>query len=86
MVGTSRAAEISFTARVFNAGQALEDGLVSEVLVADRLMARALKIVEEIAGHPEPALRFCKRLLRRSEGSDLRSSLDLKAALQAIEH
>ena len=86
VVGPSRAAELSFTARVFDAAQALEYGLVLEVLAADRLMPRALELAGEIAGHSGPALRFCKRLLRRGEGSDLRSSLDLTAALQAIAH
>lgn len=86
IVGASRAAELSFTARVVDAAQALEYGLVSEVLAADRLMARAHALAEEIAQHPGPALRFCKRLLRRSDGSDLRTSLDMTAALQAIAH
>lgn len=85
-VGASRAAELSFTARVFDAHQALEYGLVSEVLPADRLMTRTMSLAEEIARHPATALRFCKRLLRMAEGADLRSTLDATAALQAIAH
>ncbi|MFC7556324.1 enoyl-CoA hydratase-related protein [Pseudoroseomonas wenyumeiae] len=85
-VGPSRAAELSFTARVFDAAQALEYGLVSEVVAPDQLMPRAHELAGEIARHSGMALRFCKRLLRKRDGLDLRASLDLTAALQAIAH
>ncbi|MCR0981053.1 enoyl-CoA hydratase-related protein [Roseomonas populi] len=85
-VGASRAAELSFTARVFDADEALKYGLVSEVLPADELMPRAISLAEEIAQHPATALRFCKRLLRMAEMADLGSTLDATAALQAVAH
>ncbi|WP_426954321.1 enoyl-CoA hydratase-related protein [Muricoccus radiodurans] len=86
VVGPARAAELSFTARIFDAAQALNYGLISEVLPDDQLRGRAIELAGEIAAHSGIALRFAKRLLRMGERSDLRGTLDVTAALQAVAH
>lgn len=85
-VGHARAAEMAFTGRVIDAGTALDHGLVSEIVPADRLMERARTLAEEIARNSAPALRYTKRLLRLSERSDLAGCLDATAALQTLAH
>lgn len=85
-VGHARAAEMAFTGRIIDAAAALDIGLVSEVVPRESLMARARELADEIARNSGVALRYTKRLLRLSERSDLASSLDATAALQALAH
>ena len=49
VVGISRAAEWAYSGRVFPASEALEGGLVREVLPDDQLLPRAREIASEIA-------------------------------------
>lgn len=86
LVGRSKAMELTFTADPINAEQALRIGLVSEVVNADELLARAQGLAARIARHPTSAMRMTKRLLRESEYSSLPNHLDLVAAFQAIAH
>ena len=86
VVGAAMAAELSFTGRVIDAEQARACGLVSEVLPKAALLDRAWALAEEIAQHSGVALRYCKRLLRMSGATDLRSSLEATAALQSLAH
>ena len=86
VVGAAMAAELSFTGRVIDAEQARACGLVSEVLPDAQLLDRAWALSDEIAQHSGVALRYCKRLLRMSASTDLRSSLEATAALQSLAH
>ncbi|MBU2489627.1 MAG: crotonase/enoyl-CoA hydratase family protein [Proteobacteria bacterium] len=85
-VGASRAAELSFTARVFDAFEALEMGLVSRVTPPADLMRRALELAEAIAARPGPTLRMTKRLLRMARTASLTEVLDASAAFQGQCH
>ena len=85
-VGASRAAELSFTARVFDAFEALEMGLVSRVTPPAELMRRAMEIAESIAARPGPTLRMTKRLLRMARTASLAEVLDQSAAFQGLCH
>ncbi|MCP3853585.1 MAG: crotonase/enoyl-CoA hydratase family protein [Actinomycetia bacterium] len=49
VVGISRAAEWAYSGRVFPASEALEGGLVREVVADDQLLPRAREIASEIA-------------------------------------
>ena len=49
IVGISKASEWGYTGRIFNAAEALEAGLVSEVLPPGRLMERAVELAQEIS-------------------------------------
>lgn len=85
-VGRSRACEMIFTGRAINARQALDWGLVSQVLPGDQLLPAAMQLAQEIAQHPAEALRMSKRLLREAEHSRLDTVLELSAGLQALAH
>jgi enoyl-CoA hydratase/carnithine racemase len=86
IVGRSVAAELAFTGRAIDAVQALNYGLVSQVVAPEQLLPTALALAQEIAGHPGHALRMTKRLLREGEHTRLDTLLEMSAALQALAH
>jgi enoyl-CoA hydratase/carnithine racemase len=86
LVGYQRAAELSFTGRVFDAEEALRLGLVLEVLDPEALLPRARALAAEIAAKPPQVLRMTKRLLRAAQRTELPELLDLSALFQGIAH
>jgi enoyl-CoA hydratase/carnithine racemase len=66
IVGWSKAAELLFTARTLTAPEALELGLVSQVVAGDDLMERALGLAAEVAANAPLAVRAAKRLMRHA--------------------
>ena len=86
LIGTQRAAELTFTGRLIKAGEARDIGLLLEVLEPDALMPRVLEIAGEIAGKPPQALRYAKRLMKIAQRTELRDFLDLCATLQGVCH
>ena len=71
IVGPSKAAELLFTGDVIDAKQALEIGLVSQVVPHDRLLETARGLAAKIAANPPLALRYMKEGLRRAETDDV---------------
>src|SRR3954453_2634717 len=64
LVGISRAAEWVSTGRVFGPEEALEAGLVREVLAPDELLPRAYALAREIADNTAPvSVALARRLL-----------------------
>jgi len=86
IVGTSKAAELTFTGDTIDAAEALACGLVSRVVPADQLMPQAMAMAQRIAANPAPALRMAKRLLREGQHMRIDSLLEMSAAFQAIAH
>ncbi|MGQ0701195.1 MAG: crotonase/enoyl-CoA hydratase family protein [Panacagrimonas sp.] len=85
-VGLARAAEMILTGDTLDAAQALEWGLVSQVVPADQLMAAAQKLAARVAANPVKVLRLAKRLLREGQQQRLADVLELSAAFQALAH
>ena len=85
-LGHQRAAELTFTGRIVNAPEALEIGIVLEVVEPDELMPRVHELANEIAAKPPQALRIAKRLLRAGQSVPLPQFLDMCATLQAGCH
>jgi enoyl-CoA hydratase/carnithine racemase len=85
-VGTSNARLMAFTGEQFDAEQALQMGLVSQVVDDDKLMDEARALARRIAVNPAYGLRMAKRLLREGERSELQTLLDMSASMQAIAH
>lgn len=85
-VGFSKACELAFTGRIIDAGEALRIGLVSEVTVEDKLLARAIEIAREIARQPGRTLRMAKRLFHLAQGKSLEDTLEISATFQALCH
>lgn len=86
VVGFAKAAEMTFTADVLSAADALAAGLVSRVVPSDHLLREAHALARRIAAQPRIATRLAKRLLRESQHVRLAEFLELSAAFQAIAH
>lgn len=84
VVGLSRAYEMSFTGMQLNATKSVEWNLASRVVPAASLLDEARALAASIAANPPEVLRMTKRLLREGQRSDLRTTLELSAAFQAV--
>ena len=67
IVGYAKAAEITFTGRTLTADEALELGLVNQVVPAGELVKRAGELAGEIASNAPLAVRAIKRMMRAAE-------------------
>jgi enoyl-CoA hydratase/carnithine racemase len=70
LVGRERAAELLFTGRIVDAGEAQAIGLVSRVVAHDQLLPVALELAQDIAGNPPLAVQRLKQGLRRALDPD----------------
>ncbi|MGH1491594.1 MAG: enoyl-CoA hydratase/isomerase family protein [Acidimicrobiales bacterium] len=66
IIGWSKAAELLFTARTLTADEALDFGLVSEVVAPEALMDRAMAVAAEVAANAPLAVRASKRMMRHA--------------------
>jgi len=85
-LGHQKAADLTFSGRMVDAAEALELGMVLEVVAHDRLMDRARERAAVIASKPPRAVRVAKRLMRNAERMDLPDFLNSAAAYQALMH
>jgi enoyl-CoA hydratase/carnithine racemase len=86
LVGYERAAELSFTGRIFDADEALAMGAVGTVVEPAELADHVAALASMIAAKPPRALRLTKRLLKSAQRMEMEDLLDLSAAYQAISH
>jgi 2-(1,2-epoxy-1,2-dihydrophenyl)acetyl-CoA isomerase len=83
LLGTARAFEWMTSGRRLSATEALEWGLVSEVVDDERLAARAAERAAELASQPTRGIALSKRLFDHAEHTTLEEQLELEAQLQA---
>ncbi|NIQ92788.1 MAG: enoyl-CoA hydratase [Desulfuromonadales bacterium] len=86
LVGYQRAAELALTGRRVGAAEALQIGLLLEVVEPENLLGRARELATRIAAQPPQALRLTKRLLGAAGRMELPEFLDLCASFQAMAH
>lgn len=67
MVGYAKAAEIAFTGRTLSATEALELGLVNQVVAVDEFEKRTAEMAADIAANAPLAVRAIKRMMRAAE-------------------
>jgi 2-(1,2-epoxy-1,2-dihydrophenyl)acetyl-CoA isomerase len=84
LLGYARAFEWLCSGRRLSAAEAHAFGLVSEVVEADALTARAAELAATLAALPTKAIGMTKRLLDRAGGSTLDEQLEWEAQLQAV--
>ena len=82
ILGYARAFEWLATGRTLTAAEAHAWGLVSEVVEADRLPARAGEVAADLAALPPRGVGMTKRLLDRAGTSTLEEQLEREAQLQ----
>jgi 2-(1,2-epoxy-1,2-dihydrophenyl)acetyl-CoA isomerase len=70
LVGLRRAMELAFLNPRLDAKTALEWGLITRVVAADRLEADVMEMARRLAAGPAPAFAATKQLLNRAAGVD----------------
>jgi 2-(1,2-epoxy-1,2-dihydrophenyl)acetyl-CoA isomerase len=78
-VGTRRALELTLTSRTLTAAEALDWGLVAEVVAPDALEARAREIAQSWIDGATGAFGQAKRLVRSGSTRDFQTALDDEA-------
>ncbi len=86
VAGYQRAAELTLSGRLIRAQEALEYGILMEVVASDQLLPRVQELAAEIAAKPPRGVRMTKRLLKAAQRMELRDLLDMSASMQAISH
>ena len=91
LIGYGKAAELIFTARPFDAHEALEMGAINKVFPHHRLMPEAKKMAKQIASMPPPAVQKSKEILRHGIQSTLEQVIQHEAivfldAMKTEEH
>jgi len=83
LLGTSRAFELMASGRRLSAEEALDWGLVSEVVPEDGFGERAAEVAARWAAGPTRGIALTKRLFDSAERASLEETLALEAELQA---
>lgn len=84
MLGLPKALEFLMRRKIVTAAEALELGLVTEVVEDDQLDAAAMTLAEELANGPQVSMRLLKRSLYNATELDWHAALDEIAAKTAI--
>jgi enoyl-CoA hydratase len=79
IVGFRRAMDLILTGRVIDAREAMEIGLVNEVVPSGRCVTRAIELAERLAALPQPAIRTDKEAAVRGFGRPLDEGLRIEA-------
>jgi 2-(1,2-epoxy-1,2-dihydrophenyl)acetyl-CoA isomerase len=82
LLGTARAFEWMTSGRRLSAAEALEWGLVSEVVEDEKLAERAAERAAALAAMPTRGIGLTKRLFDHAENATLEEQLELEAQLQ----
>ncbi|WP_430402423.1 enoyl-CoA hydratase/isomerase family protein [Hyphomonas sp.] len=83
-IGIHRTKQLAMLGRPLDAATALDWGLVTEVCVGEKLLERAGEICEELlANSTPPAIASIKSQLSHAAISDLETTLDYEAEVQA---
>ena len=84
VVGTAKACELIWSGRLLDAEEALELGIVSQVVPPEELMATTLELARTFANGPPIAIRLSKRAIYRNMEPDLREALEFESHAQQI--
>lgn len=84
IIGLGRAMEIIITGRIVDAQEALQWGLVNEVVSRDKLMKRATELAKQICENPQGCVRTDKESVLRSYGHTLTEAYFIEAELGAL--
>ena len=83
-VGFPRALELMLRGRILSAEEALQIGLVHEVVDDQDLLPRARALADELASLPADALQLTKRAAYESWNSEVHRALELAATYQGV--
>jgi len=87
LIGMRRAMELMMTNRRLAASEALEWGLINEVVADDRLIERAMAVAGQLAGGATLAFGKVKELLQSTFGESLETQMEKEArAIAGLTH
>ncbi len=86
ILGVKRAAYALLTGQAIDAKQALEWGMVNEILPREKLKERAFKIADHIMTQPRTTRRMTTQIVRRPWRRQITDSLDGGFAIQMFAH
>lgn len=86
VIGYQRAAELTFTGRLFDATEAKDIGFLLDVVAPETLMDRATALARDIAAKPGYQVRQSKLLMRKAQQMNLPDFLDVTALVQGTCH
>jgi enoyl-CoA hydratase len=81
IVGQGRALDLILSGRIVEAPEALDWGLVNEIVAAERHLERALELAEGLAGFPQETMLSDRRAAIEGFGLPLDRALELEAEL-----
>ena len=84
LIGVAKTMDFLMRKRIVSAGEALELGLVHEVVSPDELMPRSLDLARELAEGPQVSMRLLKKSIYNAAEMTFAHSLDEIAAKTAI--
>jgi len=84
IIGVARTMDFLMRKRIVTAEEALEMGLVNEVVPAAQLMDRTMDLARELANGPQVSMRLLKRSIYNAAEMTLEQSLDEIAAKTAV--
>ncbi|MGV8080359.1 MAG: enoyl-CoA hydratase/isomerase family protein [Syntrophales bacterium] len=84
VVGMHRAKELIFTSRMIKAEEAMQMGIVNQVVSPEELGAYAFDLAKKIADGPTAVYGFGKKILSRSLESNLQDILQYETYAQSI--
>lgn len=84
LVGFGKAMEMFLTCRTYSSQEALQMGLVNQVVLQQDLRSKTEALVEQLIALPPIALQMTKRALYHAYQSDIGTHLELMAAYQGI--
>ena len=78
LIGMRRAQELMFTNKMLSAEQALEWGLITEVVEDDKLIERAMEVAKKLAEGSTTANDAVKKLLLQSFDNSLETQMEIE--------
>jgi len=76
-IAEKHASDLLLTGRIIDAAEALRMGLITEVVAADKLMARARELAATLAANSPESLARTKRLLRSYGAAEIEREIEL---------